>query len=30
MKKKTLDSLYNEIIRLLTKNGRIPIGDMAT
>jgi Lrp/AsnC family transcriptional regulator for asnA, asnC and gidA len=30
MKKKTLDSLDNEIIRLLTEDGRIPIGDMAT
>ena len=30
MKKKTLDSLDNEIIRLLTEDGRMPIGDMAT
>lgn len=29
MKKKTLDSLDNEIIRLLTADGRMPIGDMA-
>jgi Lrp/AsnC family transcriptional regulator for asnA, asnC and gidA len=29
MKKKTLDSLDNEIIRLLTEDGRMPIGDMA-
>ena len=29
MKKKTLDSLDNKIIRLLTEDGRIPIGDMA-
>jgi Lrp/AsnC family transcriptional regulator for asnA, asnC and gidA len=29
MKKKTLDSLDNEIIRLLTGDGRMPIGDMA-
>jgi Lrp/AsnC family transcriptional regulator for asnA, asnC and gidA len=30
MKKKTLDSLDNEIIRLLTVDGRMPVGDMAT
>ena len=29
MKKKTLDSLDNELIRLLTEDGRMPIGDMA-
>ena len=29
MKKKTIDSLDNEIIRLLTEDGRMPIGDMA-
>jgi Lrp/AsnC family transcriptional regulator for asnA, asnC and gidA len=29
MKKKTLDSLDNEIILLLTADGRMPIGDMA-
>jgi Lrp/AsnC family transcriptional regulator for asnA, asnC and gidA len=29
MKKKTLDSLDNEIIRVLTEDGRMPIGDMA-
>ena len=29
MEKKTLDSLDNEIIRLLTGDGRMPIGDMA-
>jgi Lrp/AsnC family transcriptional regulator for asnA, asnC and gidA len=29
MKKKALDSLDNEIIRLLTEDGRMPIGDMA-
>ncbi len=29
MKKKTLDSLDNEIIRLLSGDGRMPIGDMA-
>ena len=29
MNKKDLDTLDNEIIRLLTKNGRMPIGDMA-
>jgi Lrp/AsnC family transcriptional regulator for asnA, asnC and gidA len=29
MKKKTLDSLDNEIIRLLCVDGRMPIGDMA-
>jgi Lrp/AsnC family transcriptional regulator for asnA, asnC and gidA len=29
MKKKTLDSLDNGIIRLLTADGRMPIGDMA-
>jgi len=29
MKKINLDTLDNEIIRLLTENGRIPIGDMA-
>jgi Lrp/AsnC family transcriptional regulator for asnA, asnC and gidA len=29
MKKKTLDSMDNEIIRLLTEDGRMPIGDMA-
>ena len=29
MKKKTLDSLDNKIIRLLTEDGRIPIGGMA-
>ena len=30
MEKKTLDSLDNEIIRLLTDDGRMPIGDMAS
>ncbi len=29
MKKNNLDTLDNEIIRLLTGNGRMPIGDMA-
>ncbi len=29
MKKKTLDSLDNKIIRLLTGDGRMPVGDMA-
>ena len=29
MKKKSLDSLDNEIIRLLTEDGRMSIGDMA-
>lgn len=29
MKKKTLDSLDNEIIGLLTADGRMPIGDLA-
>ena len=29
MKKKILDCLDNEIIRLLTEDGRMPIGDMA-
>ncbi len=29
MKNKTLDTLDNEIIRLLTGDGRMPIGDMA-
>ena len=29
MKKNTLDSLDNDIIRLLTEDGRMPIGDMA-
>ena len=29
MKKRTLDSLDNEIIRLLTADGRMPIGEMA-
>ena len=29
MKKKAIDSLDNEIIRLLTADGRMPIGDMA-
>ena len=29
MKKKTLDFLDNQIIRLLTGDGRMPIGDMA-
>ena len=29
MDKKNLDTLDNEIIRLLTKNGRMPIGEMA-
>jgi len=29
MKKKAFDSLDNEIIRLLTEDGRMPIGDMA-
>jgi Lrp/AsnC family transcriptional regulator for asnA, asnC and gidA len=29
MKNKALDSLDNEIIRLLTEDGRMPIGDMA-
>jgi DNA-binding Lrp family transcriptional regulator len=30
MKKKNLDALDNDIIRLLTEDGRMPIGDMAT
>jgi Lrp/AsnC family transcriptional regulator for asnA, asnC and gidA len=30
MEKKTLDSLDNEIIRLLSDDGRMPIGDMAS
>ncbi|MGD2096843.1 MAG: Lrp/AsnC family transcriptional regulator [Desulfobacterales bacterium] len=30
MEKKILDSLDNEIIRLLTDDGRMPIGDMAS
>ena len=29
MTKTDLDTLDNKIIRLLTKNGRMPIGDMA-
>ena len=29
MAKRVIDSLDNKIIRLLTENGRIPIGDMA-
>ena len=30
MKKKNLDTLDNDIIRLLIEDGRMPIGDMAT
>ena len=30
MAKRVIDSLDNKIIRLLTEDGRIPIGDMAT
>ncbi|MBW2486975.1 MAG: AsnC family transcriptional regulator, partial [Deltaproteobacteria bacterium] len=30
MEKRTLDSLDNQIIRLLTDDGRMPIGDMAS
>ena len=29
MTKKDLDTLDNDIIRLLTENGRMPIGEMA-